>query len=88
MSGNSVQRLQVIDPHVLKMLLEQLNTHAQRQTVINTLDDSGIIKIIHNYDKYMKEPVNSELKESFKNNLSRIKQYKCKKRDMNQYCTA
>ena len=42
MSGNSIQRLQVIDPAVLKSLLEQLNANTKCQTLANIIDETGM----------------------------------------------
>ena len=76
MSGNNIQRLQVIDPAVL----EQLNTNTKRQTLANIINKSGMNEIIHDYDKFVTAPENSELKESYKQNLiSCIQKYKGRK---------
>ena len=69
MSGNNIQRLQVIDPAVLKSLLEQLNTNTKRQTLANIIDESGMNRIIHDYDECVAAPKNSELKELYRQNL-------------------
>ena len=77
MSGNSIQKLQVIDPAVLKSLLEQLNANMKRQTVANIVDDSGMDALIHDYDKFLKQSAKSSLKDSLRQNLySRIQQHK------------
>ena len=81
MSGNNIQRLQVIDPAVLKSLLEQLNPNTKRQTLANIIDVSGMNEIVHDYDKFVAAPENSKLKESYRQNLiSRIQKYKGRKR--------
>ena len=82
MSGNSIQKLQVIDPAVLKSLLEQLNANVKRQTVANIVDDeSGMAELIHDYDKFLAQPQNSSLKDSLRQNLySRIQQHKDNRR--------
>ena len=82
MSGNSIQKLQVIDPTVLKSLLEQLNANMKRQTVANIVDDeSGMAELIHDYDKFLKQPAKSSLKDSLRQNLySRIQQHKDNRR--------
>ena len=81
MSGKNIRKLQVIDPSVLKSLLEQLNANTKRQTLANIISESGMNEIIHDYDRYVDAPENSELKETLKDNLySRIHQYKNKKR--------
>ena len=82
MSGNSVQKLQVIDPAVLKSLLEQLNANMKRQTIANIVDDeSGMTELIHDYNKFLAQPEKSSLKDSLRQNLySRIQQYKNNKR--------
>ena len=81
MSGKNIRKLQVIDPSVLKSLLEQLNANTKRQTLANIISESGMNEIIYDYDRYVEAPENSELKETLKDNLySRIHQYKNKKR--------
>ena len=81
MSGKSIRKLQVIDPSVLKSLLEQLNANTKRQTLANIISETGMNEIIHDYDRYVQAPSDSELKETLKDNLySRIHQYKNKKR--------
>ena len=81
MNGNNIQRLQVIDPAVFKSLLEQLNTNTKRQTLANIIYESGMNEIIHDYDKFVAAPENSELKESYRQNLiSRIQKYKGRNR--------
>ena len=80
MSGSSVQKLQVIDPAVLKSLLEQLNANMKRQTVANIVDDTGMEALIH-YDKFLKQSSKSSLKDSLRQNLySRIQQHKDERR--------
>ena len=81
MSGNSIQKLQAIDPTVLKSLLE-LNAHVKRQTIANILDDqSGLTELIHDYDKFLAASEKSSLKDSLRQNLySRMYQYKNKKK--------
>ena len=69
MSGNNIQRLQVIDPAVLKSLLEQLNANNKHQTLANIIDKSGMNEIIHDYDKFVAAPESSELKESYRQNF-------------------
>ena len=81
MSGKNIRKLQVIDPSVLKSLLEQLNANTKRQTLANIISESGMNEIIYDYDRYVEAPDNSELKETLKDNLySRIHQYKNKNR--------
>lgn len=61
----------------LKTLLEQLNANAKRQTLANIIDESGMNKIIHDYDNYVAVPEGSEIKETLKQNLlSRIAKQK------------
>ena len=75
-AGN-IQKLQVVDPTMLKTLMEQFNENLKRQRIINKLDASGINEIIHDYDRYMKEPGNSASKDSLNDNLlSRVEKYK------------
>ena len=84
MSGKNIRKLQVIDPSVLKSLLEQLNANTKRQTLANIISESGMNEIIHDYDKYIEAPSSSELKETLKENLySRIRQYKNKRKPKN-----
>ena len=79
MSGNSVQKLQVIDPAVLKSLLEQLNANVKRQTVAN------MAELIHDYDKFLAQPEKSSLKDSLRQNLySRIQQHKNNRKKRSQ----
>ena len=75
-AGN-IQKLQVVDPTMLKTLMEQFNENLKRQRIINKLDASGINEIIHDYDRYMKEPGNSASKDLLNDNLlSRVEKYK------------
>ena len=84
MSGKNIRKLQVIDPSVLKSLLEQLNANTKHQTLANIISESGMNEIIHDYDKYIEAPSNSELKETLKENLySRIREYKNKRKPKN-----
>ena len=76
MSGNSIQKLQVIDPAVLKSLLEQLNANMKRQTVANIVDESGMNELIHDYNKFLAQPEESSLKDSLRQNLYSHIQYK------------
>ena len=85
MSGKNIRKLQVIDPSVLKSLLEQLNANTKRQTLANIISKSGMNEIIHDYDKYIEAPSDSDLKETLKENLySRIRQYKNKRKPKNE----
>lgn len=80
MNGNNVQKLQLIDPDVLKSLLHQLNENTKRTTIANIIDESGMNQIIHDSDEFVAAPEGSELKESYRQNLlSRIEQYKGKR---------
>ena len=83
MSGNNIQKLQVIDPGVLKSLLEQLNANTRRQTITNILEQPEMNNIIPDYDTFVAAPEKSQLKETYRQNLmSRIGQYK-NKRNLN-----
>ena len=80
MSGNNIQKLQVIDPGVLKSLLEQLNANTRRQTITNILDQPEMNNIIRDYDTFVAAPEKSQLKDTYRQNLlSRIRQYKSRK---------
>ena len=80
MSGNNIQKLQVIDPGVLKSLLEQLNANTRRQTITNILDQPEINNIIRDYDTFVAAPEKSRLKDTYRQNLlSHIGQYKSRK---------
>ena len=81
MSGKNIQKLHVINPSVLKSLLEQLNANTKRQTIANIISESGMNEIIRDYDNFVAAPEKSAIKESLKENLySRIRQYKNKSR--------
>ena len=85
MSGKNIRKLQVIDPSVLKSLLEQLNANTKRQTLANIISETGMNEIIHDYDKYIAAPSDGELKETLKENLySRIREYKNKRKAKNE----
>ena len=89
MNGNSIQKLQVIDPAVLKSLLEQLNANMKRQTVANIVDESGMNELMHDYNKFLAQSKKSSLKDSLRQNLySRIQQYKRNKRTVGSGNTA
>ena len=71
----------MIDPSVLKSLLQQLDANTKRQAIANIIDESGMNEIIHDYDKFVAAPEQSELKDSYRQNLfSQIEKYKGKNR--------
>ena len=64
-----VSRLQVIDPVLLTNILQRLDENAKRQSTSNDLDQSGLNKIINDYDRYLNLPSDSGLKDTFRMNL-------------------
>ena len=85
MSGKSIQKLQVIDPSVLKSLLEQINTFTKRQAISNTINEPEMNEIIRDYDNYVAAPQNSLMKDSLKQNfVSRLTRYKNRRNLQNQ----
>ena len=64
-----VSRLQVIDPVLLTNILQRVDENATWQSISNILDQSGLNKIVNDYDKYLKLPSDSGLKDTFRMNL-------------------
>ena len=85
MSGKSIQKLQVIDPSILKSLLEQINTFTKRQTISNTINEPEMNEIIRDYDNYVATPQDSLMKDSLKQNfVTRLTRYKNRRNLRNQ----
>ena len=67
--GEKVSKLQVIDPVLLTSILRRVDENTKQQSVSNALDESGLNKIISDYDKYLKLSSDSGLKDTFRMNL-------------------
>ena len=77
-----VLRLQVIDPVLLTNILRGADENAKQQSISNALDQSGLNKIINDYDRYLNLPLDSGLKDTFRMNLvSRVANFKSKARN-------
>ena len=74
-----VSRLQVVDPVLLTNILRRVDENVKRQSISNILYQSGLNEIINDYDRYLKLPSDSGLKDTFRMNLlSRVANFKSK----------